>query len=66
MSIIIAVTLLITFTIDGHDYQREEKQTDLQSCWKHAGELMEKIVQDNQKIDSIGIGCFIDLNHDPV
>lgn len=66
MPLIIAVTLVIIFTINGQDYERREKQDNLQSCWQHAQEVIKQIQDDNKKMDQLGVGCVIDLDHDPV
>ena len=58
------ITLVTVMTINGQDFERQERVPNLEQCWRMAAERMEQMdaahidQNGNQtSIDKIGIGC---------
>lgn len=59
----IIVTLVITMTVDGRDFERHQPMESLPACWEAAQHAMEDIRSAEHKdiiLRNIGVGCVID------
>jgi hypothetical protein len=59
------ITMLITFTIGGQSFQRQEPMSDLATCWQRAPERMNALLVAHPEMTRLVIGCVIDKG-DPI
>lgn len=57
----LVVTLVITFIIDGRDFERHERMMSLVECWNIAPIRMEELrySESMSTASEIGVGCVI-------
>jgi hypothetical protein len=58
------ITIVTVMTINGQDFERQERVPNLEQCWRMAAERMEQMVAGHDDIEKMGVGCVINRGKD--
>jgi hypothetical protein len=58
------ITIVTVMTINGQDFERQERVPNLEQCWRMAAERMEQMVEQHVEIEKMGVGCVINRGKD--